>query len=117
PVNTPPAADLLPSVPLLRAAAELAAGTGACEAFEFLLGRHLDANPRQYTLTPQGPAELMAALASPAAGPAARTVLDPASGTGSLLRAVREPVALHAQESDPELAALTALRLALNSGA
>ncbi|MBO0517696.1 SAM-dependent methyltransferase, partial [Streptomyces beijiangensis] len=37
PVNTPTAADLLPSVPLLRAAAELAAGTGACEALEFLL--------------------------------------------------------------------------------
>ncbi|WP_329121676.1 N-6 DNA methylase [Streptomyces sp. NBC_01465] len=117
PVNTPTAEDLLPSVPLLRAAAELAAETGASEAFEFLLGRHLDANPRQYTLTPQGPAELMAALASPAAGPAARTVLDPASGTGSLLRAVREPTALHAQEADGELAALTALRLALHSGA
>jgi hypothetical protein len=116
-VNTPVAADLLPSVPLLRAAAELAVETGACEAFEFLLGRHLDANPRQYTLTPQGPAELMAALASPTEGPPARAVLDPASGTGSLLRAVREPTALHAQESDPELAALTALRLALHSGA
>ncbi|MEV0094769.1 N-6 DNA methylase [Streptomyces sp. NPDC050738] len=116
-LTTPTAADLLPSVPLLRAATELAAETGACEAFEFLLGRHLDANPRQYTLTPQGPAELMAALATPAAGPPARTVLDPASGTGSLLRAVREATVLHAQESDPELAALTALRLALHSGA
>ncbi|WP_424215526.1 N-6 DNA methylase [Streptomyces sp. BI20] len=97
-------------MPLLRAAAELAAELqGARAAFEFLLGRHLDANPRQYTLTPEGPAALMAALA----GPAARTVLDPACGTGALLRAVPGAVALHAQDLAPDLAALTALRLAL----
>ncbi|MDJ0380608.1 N-6 DNA methylase [Streptomyces sp. G-G2] len=101
------------SVPLLRAAAELAAGLGARNAFEFLLGRHLDANPRQYTLTPPGPAELMAALA----GPGARTVLDPACGTGTLLRAVAAAAALYGQDSAPELAALTALRLALHGSA
>ncbi|MFF8832609.1 N-6 DNA methylase [Streptomyces sp. NPDC015131] len=112
PVPTPLAAELAPSIPLLRSAAELAAGTGARQAFEFLLGRHLDANPRQYTLTPPGPAALMAELAGPAA-----TVLDPASGTGALLRAVAEPTALYAQEADRDLAALTALRLALHSGA
>uniref|UniRef100_UPI00404018FC helix-turn-helix domain-containing protein n=1 Tax=Streptomyces sp. DSM 41540 TaxID=3448657 RepID=UPI00404018FC len=60
-VRTPSADALLPSVPLLRAAAELAAGIGAGQTFEFLLGRQLDANPRQYTLTPPGLAELMAA--------------------------------------------------------
>ncbi|MFD4917790.1 class I SAM-dependent DNA methyltransferase [Streptomyces virginiae] len=98
------------AMPLLRAAAALAAELGARQAFEFLLGRHLDANPRQYTLTPDGLAALMAALA----GPAARTVLDPACGTGSLLRAVRGATALYAQDSAPELAALAALRLALN---
>ncbi|PWK63819.1 N-6 DNA methylase [Streptomyces sp. CG 926] len=98
------------AMPLLRAAAELAAELGARQAFEFLLGRHLDANPRQYTLTPDGLAGLMAALA----GPSARTVLDPACGTGTLLRAVRGATALHAQDSAPELAALAALRLALN---
>ncbi|MGW2863654.1 N-6 DNA methylase [Streptomyces sp. NPDC001205] len=101
-------AELAPSVPLLRGAAELAAETGAREAFEFLLGRHLDANPRQYTLTPQGPAELMAALAGPAA-----TVLDPACGTGTLLCALPGTTAPHGQDNDPELAALTGLRLAL----
>ncbi|MFG2977553.1 class I SAM-dependent DNA methyltransferase [Streptomyces sp. NPDC048331] len=98
------------AVPLLRAAAELAAELGARQAFEFLLGRHLDANPRQYTLTPDGLAGLMAALV----GPAARTVLDPACGTGTLLRAVRGATTLYAQDSAPELAALAALRLALN---
>ncbi|MFD9412241.1 N-6 DNA methylase [Streptomyces sp. NPDC059989] len=104
------------AMPLLRAAAELAAELGARKAFEFLLGRHLDANPRQYTLTPDGLARLMAALA----GPGVRTVLDPACGTGSLLRAVStvgEVTVLNAQDSSPELAALTALRLALNGSA
>ncbi|MFE3941347.1 N-6 DNA methylase [Streptomyces sp. NPDC059118] len=113
-VHAPNPAELLPSVPLLRAAAELAAGTGAQETFEFLLGRQLDANPRQYTLTPPGLAELMAALAETAERPA-RTVLDPAAGTGALLRAVGRPAALYAQEADPDLAALTALRLALHT--
>lgn len=113
-VHAPSPAELLPSVPLLRAAAELAAGTGTQETFEFLLGRQLDANPRQYTLTPPGLAELMAALAEPAERPA-RTVLDPAAGTGALLRAVGRPAALYAQEADPDLAALTALRLALHT--
>ncbi|MEU3918425.1 N-6 DNA methylase [Streptomyces sp. NPDC029004] len=97
---------------LLRSVGELAAGIGARQAFEFLLGRHLDANPRQYTLTPPGPAALMAALTGPAG-----TVLDPASGTGTLLRAVGRPATLYAQEADPHLAALTALRLALHTDA
>ncbi|MGW8889775.1 N-6 DNA methylase [Streptomyces sp. NPDC055749] len=121
-VHTPGAAELLPSVPLLRAAAELAAETGARQCFEFLFGRQLDANPRQYTLTPPGLAELMADLAEPwqeadkqPGKQPARTVLDPAAGTGALLRAVGRPTALYAQEADPDLAALTALRLALQS--
>ncbi|MEV8209280.1 N-6 DNA methylase [Streptomyces sp. NPDC079189] len=113
-VHTPTAGELLPSVPLLRAAAELAAETGARQAFEFLLGRQLDANPRQFTLTPPGLAELMAALVETGSRPA-RTVLDPATGTGALLRALSRPTALYAQDADPDLAALTALRLALNS--
>ncbi|MEV5874478.1 N-6 DNA methylase [Streptomyces sp. NPDC052101] len=113
-LRTPTGPQLLPSTPLLRGAAELAAGTGAREAFEFLLGRHLDANPRQYTLTPAELAGLMADLAGPA-----RTVLDPACGTGALLRAVdtRPDQELYAQDSAPDLAALTALRLALHSRA
>ncbi|MET8438875.1 N-6 DNA methylase [Streptomyces sp900116325] len=113
-VHTPTADELLPSVPLLRAAAELAAGIGARQAFEFLLGRQLDANPRQFTLTPPDLAELMAALVETGSRPA-RTVLDPATGTGALLRALSRPTALYGQDADPDLAALTALRLALNS--
>ncbi|WP_330239122.1 N-6 DNA methylase [Streptomyces sp. NBC_00525] len=113
-VHTPDRAELLPSVPLLRSAAELAAGTGTRETYEFLLGRQLDANPRQYTLTPPGLAELMAELAG-AGDPAVRTVLDPAAGTGALLAAVPGPAARYGQESDPGLAAVTALRLALRT--
>ncbi|MCX5343067.1 N-6 DNA methylase [Streptomyces atratus] len=111
-VHTPSRAELLPSIPLLRGVVELAAETGARQTFEFLLGRQLDANPRQYTLTPPGLAELMAALVE-SGKQSARTVLDPAAGTGALLRAVGRPTALYAQETDPDLAALTALRLAL----
>ncbi|WP_316749945.1 N-6 DNA methylase [Streptomyces herbicida] len=113
-VHIPTAPQLLPSVPLLRGAAELAAETGARQTFEFLLGRHLDANPRQYTLTPAELARLMADLAGPA-----RTVLDPACGTGALLRAVetRPDQQLYAQDSAPDLAALTAFRLALHARA
>ena len=113
-VTTPIGPRLLPSVPLLRGAAELAAGPGARKAYEFLLGRHLDANPRQYTLTPPDLAGLMAALAGTPA-----TVLDPACGTGALLRAVadRPDRRLLVQDGSPELAALTALRLALHTRA
>ncbi|OKJ49173.1 N-6 DNA methylase [Streptomyces sp. CB02115] len=121
-VRTPTAQALLPSVPLLRAAAQLAAGIGAGQTFEFLLGRHLDANPRQFTLTPPHLAELMADLAEPpkdvgrpAPDRPLRSVLDPAAGTGALLRAVAGPAALYAQEADAGLAALTALRLALGA--
>ncbi|GAB2763379.1 N-6 DNA methylase [Streptomyces bullii] len=111
-VRPPAGSALLASAPLLRGAAELAAELGARQAFEFLLGRHLDANPRQYTLTPADLAGLMADLAGPA-----RTVLDPACGTGALLRAAasRSDQELYAQDSAPDLAALTALRLALHT--
>ncbi|MEV5726592.1 N-6 DNA methylase [Streptomyces pharetrae] len=113
-VHTPTGPELLPSAPLLRGAAELAAELGARQTFEFLLGRHLDANPRQYTLTPAELARLMADLAGPA-----RTVLDPACGTGALLRAVaaRPDQELYAQDSAADLAALTAFRLALSTPA
>ncbi|WP_328555122.1 N-6 DNA methylase [Streptomyces sp. NBC_00358] len=113
-VPLPTGPELLPSVPLLRGAAELAAELGARQTFEFLLGRHLDANSRQFTPTPTELARLMADLAGPT-----RTVLDPACGTGALLRALdtRPGMEFHAQDSAPELAVLTALRLALHGRA
>ncbi|GGO88295.1 N-6 DNA methylase [Wenjunlia tyrosinilytica] len=112
PVHTIGRETIAASIPLLRAVADLAAELGERQAYEFLTGRYLDANPRQYTLTPAAPAELMAELAGPAA-----TVLDPACGTGSLLRAESTAEVLCAQELDEDLAALTALRLALGTDA
>ncbi|MGW0969022.1 N-6 DNA methylase [Streptomyces sp. NPDC002516] len=113
-VPVPTGPQLLPSTPLLRGVAELAAELGTRQTFEFLLGRHLDANPRQYTPTPAELARLMADLAGPA-----RIVLDPACGTGALLRALdtRPGQELYVQDSAPELAVLTALRLALHGRA
>lgn len=103
------------SVPLLRSIAELARELGPRHTYEFLLGRFLDANLRQYTLTPPGPAALMAEIAGTEAG---ATVLDPAAGAGNLLCAVaaepgKAPAALYAQDLDEDLTALTALRLTL----
>ncbi|MFC5722124.1 N-6 DNA methylase [Streptomyces gamaensis] len=120
PVTVPGPAELAVSSMLLRGAADLAAGRSAAQVYEFLLGRHLDANPRQYTLTPAAPAELMAELAGSGADTGRpRTVLDPACGTGSLLRAAAPagPGAVCGQEADPDLASLTALRLALQTDA
>ncbi len=54
-VHVPEPAELLPSVPLLRGVAELAAELGARGCVRVLLGRQTDANPRQYTLTPAAP--------------------------------------------------------------
>ncbi|MEU9581190.1 N-6 DNA methylase [Streptomyces chilikensis] len=118
-VRPPTGPELLPSVPLLRGAAELAAENGARHTYEFLLDRYVD--PRHHTLTPPGLADLMADLAG-MGGPdrpgSPRVVLDPACGTGTLLRAAarthpaRE---LHGQDSAPALAELTALRLALHA--
>lgn len=87
---------------------------GPAAAYEFLLGRYLDAQSRHSARTPAVTAELMAALVGPA-----RAVLDPACGSGRLLVAALgcldgpPPRALYGQEADPVLARLAALRLAL----
>ncbi|QMU74305.1 N-6 DNA methylase [Streptacidiphilus sp. P02-A3a] len=103
--------ELSASVGLLRGSVDLGRELGPRQAYEFLMGRHLDSGTRQYTVTPADPAELMAALAGPAA-----EVLDPACGSGGLLRAAAVGgSAVNGQEADPDLAALTALRLALHT--
>lgn len=104
--------------PLVRAAAALAEDAGPATAYADLLGRHLDTGPRHLTLTPRETGDLMAALAGPA-----DSVLDPACGPCTLLAAARGPAAdrppgvVHGQDSDPVLARLGGLRLALRGGA
>ncbi|MDB1087219.1 N-6 DNA methylase [Streptomyces sp. ACA25] len=104
--------------PLADAVAALAAESSPADAFAFLLERYLDTHSRQFTLTPRPTAELMAALAGPT-----DSVLDPACGSGALLAAARghgdatRPAALHGQDSDPVLARLCGLRLALRDPA
>ena len=142
PVPVPTAEELAARLTLLRSGAELAGELGPRSAYEFLLGRHLESGPRQYTLTPAEPAELMAELAGGGHGGAGRTVLDPACGFGGLLVAAEATAstagqaatastagqaataaicgqeataAICGQEADPDLAALTALRLALHA--
>ncbi|MEU3554589.1 N-6 DNA methylase [Streptomyces fragilis] len=126
-VRVPAGPELLASAALLRGVAELAGGSGPRQTYEFLLDRFVDL--RHHALTPPGLAELMADLAETVPGPggdggdgdraAPRVVLDPACGTGALLRAAAsrphpEPVLL-GQDSAPALAALAALRLALHT--
>ncbi len=72
------------SMAALPAVAELAALRGPAEVFEFLLDRYQETQSRRITTIPAELARLMAELAGPAA-----TILDPACGTGDLLRAAR----------------------------
>ncbi|MFE9389861.1 N-6 DNA methylase [Streptomyces sp. NPDC006784] len=99
--------------------------TGPAAAFEQLLADYFEANPRQYSLTPEPTAALMARLAGPG-----ESVLDPACGSAELLAAAASgaadasggpgasgrPAALYGQETDPLLARLAALRLTLRTG-
>ncbi|MGX1808342.1 N-6 DNA methylase [Nocardia sp. NPDC055321] len=110
-------------------AIDLAEREGPQEIFEFLLGRWLDTHVRQISSTPEPLAWLMAEIAEHVRGVRGSevpcTVLDPACGSGGLLRAAadvclrdndgRGSVRLAGAEKDPVLAALTAARLSLTS--
>ncbi|MBW8485527.1 N-6 DNA methylase [Actinomadura parmotrematis] len=102
-------------VPVVRGLADLAAGRGPESTFEFLRERYLDLHKRRMYETPRGVAHLAVRLA-----PGAAAVLDPACGSGTFLLAALDEdpaVRLRGQEVDGALASLTALRLALRTGA
>ncbi|MEV0266937.1 N-6 DNA methylase [Streptomyces sp. NPDC050617] len=89
---------------------------GAAEAFEALLSRWVEAHARQVEVTPAPVAALMCVLAASVEGEAPRSVLDPACGTGSLLldAAKNGTAVLLGQETHPDLAEITAVRLRLH---
>lgn len=105
-----PEDDLLGAV---RGFADVAADHGAAGTYRFLVERYLDAQARRLPVTPPEVAALLVRLADVRG----RTVLDPASGTGSLLTAADDGGAatVSGQEIDPSLARLAGAQLLLRS--
>ncbi|MEV5712088.1 N-6 DNA methylase [Actinoallomurus sp. NPDC052274] len=95
-----------------QAVTELADARGVVQAFEFLFTRYRETQARRVSTTPPEIPGLMAALAGEA-----RTVLDPACGTGDLLLAVlgdpRDPRRLLGQDADGDVTRLATVRLTL----
>ncbi|MEV7968887.1 N-6 DNA methylase [Sphaerisporangium sp. NPDC088356] len=95
-------------VPLLRAAAELAADRGHADVIEFLYRRYVDAHSRRVQVLSSDVASLMAALLDESC----RTVLDPCCGFGPLLlAALPAATRLLGQERDESALRLASARL------
>ncbi|WP_245666738.1 N-6 DNA methylase [Actinomadura latina] len=114
PGGAAPDTDLTPpsSVPLVRALSQLVDELGVTDTFEFLRTRYLEHHSRRVYLTPEPVVGLMLEL-----GGSARTVLDPACGTGTYLKAAHEMFKdveqLLGQEIDDTTARMSAIQLAL----
>ncbi|CNG70419.1 type I restriction-modification system methyltransferase subunit [Mycobacterium tuberculosis] len=107
--------DLIPpsAVPLIRALSQLVDELGVAHTFEFLRTRYLEHHSRRVYLTPEPVVRLMLELGGPA-----HTVLDPACGTGTYLKAADEVFKdvrqLLGQEIDDTTARMSAIQLALH---
>ncbi|NBE79603.1 N-6 DNA methylase [Micromonospora rubida] len=112
PVDTPPLPDLDPHLaPLLPDLDALAADRGPQGAFDELWQRFAAHSAGRPAATPDDLADLMVGLAD-----VGGTVLDPAAGTGALLRAAVRAgcTAAYGQELVPDFATLAGLWLALH---
>jgi SAM-dependent methyltransferase len=99
-------------VAILREAAEAAEGDRHREVLDFACARNLEIHARRRLVTTEPVAELMVDLAGATGG----TVLDPACGVGTLLRAAhrRGAEAVLGQEVDAAAARLATARLLLH---
>ena len=104
---TPPSA-----APIARALSQLVDELGVSDTFDFLRTRYLEHHNRRVYLTPEPVVRMMLELGGPA-----RTVLDPACGTGAYLNSANDLFddveLLLGQEIDETTARMTATQLAL----
>ncbi|GLX96747.1 N-6 DNA methylase [Herbidospora sp. NBRC 101105] len=102
--------SLAARMPLLSQLVDIAVESGARETFGFLCTRYFEM--QRIYVTPAPIAAFMASLIDPYA----RSVLDPACGAGSLLRAAHERLGgqLFGQDLDEATARLTAVSLAFD---
>ncbi|MFC4051728.1 N-6 DNA methylase [Actinomadura syzygii] len=100
------------AVPIARALSPLVDELGVADTFDFLRTRYLEHHSRRVYLTPEPVIRLMLELGGPA-----RTVLDPACGTGAYLNLAndlfKDVELLLGQEIDETTARMSAIQLAL----
>ncbi|MER6170039.1 N-6 DNA methylase [Streptosporangium sp. NPDC001681] len=109
----PPECLIRDRLPLLRRVAALAVENGTKGTFAFLRERYFELHTKRMYATPEPVARLMAQLC----GPSPEVILDPACGSGALLKALRDRGVhlLLGQDADAATARLTAAHLALHA--
>ncbi|MGW0590361.1 N-6 DNA methylase [Streptosporangium sp. NPDC002607] len=109
----PPECLIRDRLPLLRRVAALAVENGTKGTFAFLRERYFELHTKRMYATPEPVARLMAELC----GPSPEVILDPACGSGALLKALRDRGVhlLLGQDADAATARLTAAHLALHA--
>ncbi|WP_067890251.1 HsdM family class I SAM-dependent methyltransferase [Actinomadura chibensis] len=100
------------AAPIARALSQLVDELGVADTFDFLRTRYLEHHSRRVYITPEPVVRLMLELGGPA-----RTVLDPACGTGAYLNMAndlfKDVELLLGQELDETTARMSAIQLEL----